>query len=450
MTEGLQGTERISTVERIASLDVLRGVAILFILFMNIPEMGNYYFIVHDPRIPSWTNADSWSWWIQMTFMDGTQRGLLELLFGAGILIMARKAMEPDGPVAVADLHYRRNLYLCAFGLFNAFVLMWYGDILVTYGLAAVFLFPFRTMKPKWLLAIGGVFLAVLLIYSYSGYREDVGNKATYERVAAATAAHRPVTADDKKVAQEYRDHVVRFVTPPLKHPEQLKKIRKVQAAYASGFAGYWNVQFEQWQKLWGWFWVIEAEIVGTMLIGMALFRWGIIQGQASTRTYLALLVVGYGFGLTLRGETATLWANNVADPLWQPVLYDWTRLAVTIGHLALIQLALRHPAGRWLLYPFRAAGKMPLTVYLFTSLLMMWFVFAPWGLGLFGRLGFASLMGLAAGVVALELVAANLWLLRYETGPLEWLWKSLAYGRRMAFRKPAEPEIPAGAVPAE
>jgi len=52
------GTERISTSERIASLDVLRGIAILFILFMNIPEMGNYYFIVHDPRVPTWTNAD--------------------------------------------------------------------------------------------------------------------------------------------------------------------------------------------------------------------------------------------------------------------------------------------------------------------------------------------------------------------------------------------------------
>jgi len=220
MTEvGLPGTERVSTFERIASLDVLRGVAILFILFMNIPGMGNYAFIVHDPRIPSWTNADSWSWWVQMTFMDGTQRGLLELLFGAGILIMARKAMEPDGPVAVADLHYRRNLYLCAFGLFNAFVLMWYGDILVTYGLAAVFLFPFRTMKPKWLLAIGGAFLTVLLIYSYSGYREDVGNKATYERVAAATASLGALPALRAVATTPVPSGLVRTTASPTRAP---------------------------------------------------------------------------------------------------------------------------------------------------------------------------------------------------------------------------------------
>lgn len=451
MTESaLHGTERISGSERIASLDVLRGIAILFILFMNIPAMGNYGFILHDPRIPTWTNADMWSWWAQMTFADGTQRGLLELLFGAGIVIMARKAMDPDGPVAVADLHYRRNLWLCAFGLFNAFVLMWWGDILVTYGLAAVFLFPFRTVKPKWLVGIAGALLALLLLHNYSGYREDLSNKATYERVAAATAAHRPVSADDRKVANDYRDHVHAFVTPPLQQPKQVEKMRKVEAAYASGLAGYWGVQFEQWQKLWGWFWIIEAEIIATMLVGMALFRWGIIQGSASNRTYLALLVTGYGFGLTLRGETAWLWANNVADPLWQPVLYDWTRLAVTIGHLALIQLTLRSALGRWLLRPFQAAGRIPLTVYLGTSLLMMGFVFAPWGLGLFAKIGFAGMMAMAAGVVAVELVAANLWLQRYETGPLEWLWKSLAYQRRMPFRRPAEPEIPPGVVPAE
>lgn len=447
----LYGTERISGSERIASLDVLRGIAILFILFMNIPEMGNYYFIIHDPRVPTWTTADWWSWWAQMTFMDGTQRGLLELLFGAGIVIMARRAMDPDGPVAVADLHYRRNLWLCAFGLFNAFVLMWYGDILVTYGLAAVFLFPFRTVKPKWLVSIAGVFLAMLLIHNYSAYREDVGNKTTYERVAAATAAHHPVSAEDKKVADEYRDYVQVFVTPPLQHPKQLEKIRKVQAAYASGLAGYWGVQFEQWKKLWGWFWIIEAEIVATMLIGMALFRWGIIQGRASNRTYLALLVVGYGFGLTLRGQTAWLWANNVSDPLWQQAFYDLSRIAVTFGHLALIQLGLRSRAGQMLLRPFEAAGKIPLTIYLGTSLLTMCFLFAPWGLGLFGRIGFAMLMATAATIIFVELIAANVWLRYYEAGPLEWVWKSLAYQRRMPFRRrPTEPDLPPGLVPAE
>jgi uncharacterized protein len=134
------GIDRVRGAERIAALDVIRGIAILFILYMNIQPMGGYEMVLQDFRYPTWTTGDFWSVYGVQVYMSGTQRGLLELLFGAGIMIMARKAMNPDGPVAVADLHYRRNLWLAAFGLLNAFVLMWWGDILLTYGLAATFL----------------------------------------------------------------------------------------------------------------------------------------------------------------------------------------------------------------------------------------------------------------------------------------------------------------------
>ena len=74
-------------------------------------------------RLVSWEFIDRAALAVQFVFLAGTQRGLLELLFGAGIMIMARRAMTPDGPVAIADLHYRRNLLLILFGLFNALVL---------------------------------------------------------------------------------------------------------------------------------------------------------------------------------------------------------------------------------------------------------------------------------------------------------------------------------------
>src|SRR3546814_17263257 len=59
------------------------------------------------------------------------------------------------GPVAVADLYYRRNLWLLAFGVVNAVVLFWPGDILHIYALAALFIFPFRRLGPKLLLTLG-------------------------------------------------------------------------------------------------------------------------------------------------------------------------------------------------------------------------------------------------------------------------------------------------------
>jgi len=191
--ESSLGIDRVRGSERIASLDVIRGLAILFILYMNIQGMGGYDFQLRDFRYPTWTTADFWSVYGIQVYMSGTQRGLLELLFGAGIMIMARKAMEPDGPVAVADLHYRRNLWLCAFGLLNAFVLMWWGDILLTYGIAATFLFPFRRLKPLTQCAIGAAFIGILVAYAAVEYQGRAERFETAARVTAQQAAHQKV-----------------------------------------------------------------------------------------------------------------------------------------------------------------------------------------------------------------------------------------------------------------
>ena len=429
--------DRIRGAERIASLDVIRGIAILFILFMNIPWMGGYEFILFDPRYPSWTTADYWATLITRVWLEGTQRGLLELLFGAGIMIMARRAMTPDGPVEVADLHYRRNLWLCLFGLANAFVLLWYGDILLVYGIAAIFLFPFRKWGPKAQCALAAVFLAAILLYNVAGYREEYQRLQKVERIEAAAAAGKKISDDDKAALTEHRDRVERRTQMPAQNAKAKEKIAKADQAHHSTFAAYWNAQLECWSFLMGsFFWVIEAEIVATMLIGMALFQWGIIQGRSRRRLYWALLLLGYGIGFALR---ASLWLEILRfrpGQHWQGIFFDLARLAVCFGHLGLIHLVLGSAAGRRLLSPFQAAGRMPLTIYLFTSLLMMWVLFAPWGFDLFGAWGQADMMAVAGIVIVAELIAANLWFRRFDNGPMEWLWKSLAYQRREPFLK--------------
>ncbi|WP_300975391.1 DUF418 domain-containing protein [Sphingomonas sp. LHG3406-1] len=440
---------RIGEAERIPSLDVVRGFAILFILLMNIPWMGSYGFILFDPRYPSWTPADYWTTLFVNSVLEGTQRGLLELLFGAGIMIMARRAMTPDGPVGVADLHYRRNLWLIVFGLANALVLMWMGDILLVYGIAAIFLFPFRRMGPKGQCAMAALFLGVLLLISVAEHREAVAERAKVERMAAREKAGAPLRAEEKKQVEEMKARDLRRSQLPGTNSEQRAKIDTADKERSGGFIAYWKAQRDGWVFIMlNFFWFIEAEIIATMLIGMALYQWGVIQGRARRQTYVLLLVAGYGIGLTLRSG---LWLDRLS---FQPGLISWerqfediARLGVTLGHLALLHLALQSGVGRRLLAPFAAVGKIPLTVYLFTSLLMMWLVFAPWGLGLFGRFGMAQLMLLALAVIAVELVAANLWVMRFANGPAEWLWKSLAYEKREPFLRP---RVPVVAAPAE
>ena len=443
--------DRVRGADRVASIDVVRGIAILFILFMNIPAMGGYEFELNDPRIPSWSKLDAAAYWIQQTLFNGTQRGLLELLFGAGIMIMARRAMTADGPVEVADLHYRRNLWLCVFGLANAFILLWFGDILLTYGVAAVFLFPFRKLSARAQVGFAALMIGALLTYSAIDFRETRVRYATVARVTAAHAAHHKVSAADQKVADRFAARAA-ALRDPLKDKETAKKIHDSYASHHASFGQYWRAQADDWMTLMNYFWFIEAEIIGTMLIGMAIYRWGIIQGQARSSTYWAMVVLGYGIGIGSRGTLN--WEMLKFEPglHWQYIIPDIDRLAVTFGHLGAIHLALRSRIGRVLLKPFEAAGRMPLTVYLFTSLLMMWIVFAPWGFAMFGKWGFAQMMGVAVATVVAEVIAANWWMARFDNGPMEWIWKSLAYQRREPFRKalPVDPDVPPGLVPAK
>ena len=449
MIEATQATDRVAQAERFVSLDVTRGIAILFILFMNIGGMAAYA-TVWDPRLVSWEFMDRAAASVQWVFLAGTQRGLLELLFGAGIMIMARRAMTPDGPVAIADLHYRRNLLLILFGLFNALFLFWPGDILLPYGIAALFLFPFRLLKPRRQLILGGVFLLLATSGEVSGYYERSQAKAAAQQVASAASAGRSIDEETKELAKKW-DEAVQMALPLAKSPEKQKKLAEERAirhgplpSYALFLWGEWADDFAPMD-----FFPWLAEIAGTMLIGMALFQWGIIQGRARRRTYWALLLVGYSIGASLRvaGLSEALAFTPEAKLFW--LHYHLDRIAMTLGHLAAINLILGSNMGRRLLAPFQAPGRMPLTTYLFTSFLTMWVLFPGFGLGLHGSFSFSGRMAVAATIIAVEVVATNLWLRTHETGPMEWLWKSLAYGRRQPYRRVYAPAAPLP-VPAE
>jgi uncharacterized protein len=443
--------ERIGGTERIASLDVLRGIAILFILFMNIPWMGYYGPIVRDPRLVSWTAFDQQGFAF-MIMLSGTQRGLLELLFGAGIMIMARRAMSPDGPVAVADLHYRRNLLLMVLGLFNALVLFWGGDILLPYGMTALMLFQFRMWGVRAKLVLAALLLLVPVGWGASDYAQRNQARVAAAQVASATAAHRAVDRELKTKAAEW-DKAVQGTIPVERNVEKQKAMAKVHAARMAPFRDYALGAWSDWTFLYqpSIFFPTLFEIAGTMILGMALFQLGVIQGRARRRTYALLLVAGYGIGGALRVAGLNEIFAFTPEPKLRWLTDDVARIGITLGHVGLIQLALLSAAGRLLLAPFQAAGRMPLTTYLFTSFLTMWVLFPGFALGLHGRWGFGGLMTCAAVIIFAEVVATNLWMRWYETGPMEWIWKSLAYGRRMPFRRrPGEAELPPAAVPAE
>ena len=156
---------------RIAVLDILRGIAILGILFMNINDMGGSIWATFgDVRHFGWSPADRTAWWLREVFANGTARGLLEMLFGAGMVILTGRAAGAAGEWTVLRRYYRRNIVLWLFGLAHLFVLLWPGDILHTYGIAALLVFLVRRLPAGWLLAIGLLMAGQQVLDGTAGY----------------------------------------------------------------------------------------------------------------------------------------------------------------------------------------------------------------------------------------------------------------------------------------
>lgn len=434
------GLAPVSGRARIDVLDMLRGFAILGIFFMNIPFMAQQAFLLEfDPRVIGWSAADQNAWALVQIFLEGTQRCLLEFLFGAGMMVMAAKAMAPDGPVAVADLYYRRNLWLLGFGLIDIFVLLWPGDILHIYALSALFLFPFRTLGPRWLLALGLIFATATAVPSAFEYGARADLVAKVAVAHQHQAAHQPVTKADKAALADWKTRLDKRKpgTEELKLAKQDRKARGPGGsftAYASDLWGAWFYLVGKGSIVFG---VVEA--FSTMLIGIALWKWRVIQGGRSARFYLVLMLAAYGFGITARwlGVQEQLTFAPVPKTIW--ITYEYARIAMALGHLALVNLAIKSAAGRAFFTPFKAAGRMAFSLYFLEQIIGIFILFAPFGLGLWGKFGWAALAEIAAAVFVFGLMFANIWMRFFVAGPLEWAWRSLAYLQWQPFLRPRE-----------
>ena len=383
-----------------------------------------------------WSPADQATWATIQIIWEGTQRCLLEFLFGAGMMVLTARAMEPTGPVAIADLYYRRNLWLLAFGLFDVFVLLWPGDILHIYALAALFLFPFRKLGPKLLVGLGCGFALFTAIGGLTSYVPRVQLVAAVHAAEAKQAAHQPLVAADRTALADWQKRVAKIgkgIPDQKKHEaEEAKAHTGGIVAYATFLQGAWvHFIFGKGTTLMG---VFEAFCA--MLIGIALWKWGVIQGQRSTRFYAVLTLLAYGFGITARwigvGEITTF--APIPKTIW--MTSEFARLAVGLGHVGLVNLLVRSTVGRAIVLPFRAAGQVAFSAYFCEQIIGIQLLFAPYGLNLWGRWGWAGLAAVATGVIVVLLIAANLWVRAFAMGPFEWLWRSLAYVEWQPFRR--------------
>ena len=174
----------------------------------------------------------------------------------------------------------------------------------------------------------------------------------------------------------------------------------------------------------------------GMMLVGMGLFRMGVLTLERRVGLYWAMLALGYGIGLTVNVlEARWILSHQFSAVAFAEanISYDLGRLAMTIGHLGALLLFVRSGALAWLRRAFAAVGRMAVTNYL-THSAVCGFLFI--GLGWYNQLERHQLYYVVFAIWAAQLVISPLWLSRYRFGPVEWLWRSLTYLKRQPMRR--------------
>jgi uncharacterized protein len=287
---------------------------------------------------------------------EGTQRGLLQFLFGATALIMTGAAMGAPESAAPASTYFRRNLLLMAFGAVDFTLLLWPGDILFDYGLAGLLLFPLRRLRPRSLILAGAGLLVLISATPLPAYFGDVALRSRSE--AASSLPESARTAEDRRAIQQWRE---------AQAPVDLHRVELERTARLGGYGANFDYSLRRSVRVRGSpaYLIYLLESLGTMMIGMALFKTGVLQGKSSRRFYLAMLAGGYGAGWAV--NAAEIWyrlATNFAPTPLYYVTYELGRLPTILGHVALIHLILSTKQGGRLLSIFAAPGRMALSCY--------------------------------------------------------------------------------------
>ena len=425
---------------RLPVIDILRGIAILGILFMNINGMGASLFreVGGVPQDLGWTTLDQVAWWLREVLANGTARAMLEMLFGVGMVILTDRAATKLGKWQVMRAYQWRNVVLFLFGLVHVFVLLWPGDILHTYGLTALVAVLFRRWRPGWLIAAGLLMATLHLVGDGYGAYISINKRAEASSIEARQKTGVALTADEvaklaarrKRVAEREKE---RAELAALARAEDKARVPATATASSWVWAAWYPFVYIEQRYLEI---VFVWEALSTMLIGAALYKLGIIQGNRSRRFYATLIVAGYTVGWTLRIWKGVVTTQYAFQPSIAFATDEVARLATTVGHIGAINLLLTSVGGARLLRPFEAAGKTALSIYIAQTLICLWVLYPPWGFALYGMQGWAGLMLTALAINAGLLWGANIWVRHFAIAPVEWAWRSIIARRRLPFRR--------------
>lgn len=378
------------TLERIQSLDVLRGFSLLGILLVNMIGFHspiNYY----NPY--EWWKYDDLNvyMWIDV-LVQASFYPIFAMMFGYGMVIMQERSKLKGN--SFSKIMVRRLAVLLLFGIIHAF-LIWHGDILITYAIIGLLLLPLLRLSGPLLISIGaGVYFLPQLM---------MGTLLVL------------LSFLDTSTLADFTDII---------------NLQQSVEVYANGtFLEITKQRFHDWSygNSAGSFIVIIFMILPLMMIGAgaAKLKW-LEKANNQRKKWLTIFVVFLILGLAVKMLPIlfkpSISIQYIQDMIGGPLL--------AICYIALIVLVMSNSLMAKILKPLASAGRMSITLYLTQSLIGT-LIFYQYGLGLYDQISMRTGTWLALAIYVIQVITAELWLSKFKYGPVEKLWRTLTYGRK-------------------
>jgi uncharacterized protein len=405
-----------TSADRILSLDIIRGIAVMGIFSVNVVGMAmleQAYF--YPPAYGFESLGDKIMWAANFVVVDGRFRSLFSILFGASMVLVIERGIAAGKKSW--QVHYPRMIVLLLFGLAH-FYFLWWGDILANYALVGMIAFIFWRLAPKWLLLASALSLGMMyvpMVYQGTQQIAHIAAKAAPGATAEQRAEYEGLLAELKPsedvLAEEDAAHE--------SIPAHLAFVRKTEP-------------YRPFESVPGY----GLETLGLMLLGMAGYKSGFLTGSWSRKRYAQIA----GVLVTASAAIYGFAAYQILQADFAPLTYfPWEQIYVfpmhpfaAIGYAALIMLLTRRGA---VADRFAAVGRAAFTNYLGATIIGT-ILFYEFGFGLFGELSRGEAWLIVPVVWAVMLLWSKPWLDRFRYGPFEWAWRSLSRWRWEPMRR--------------
>lgn len=390
--------------QRIEILDILRGFALLGIIFNNMLYFSGYSFMPFD-NLKQITNFPLNEY--LYSFLDFIIRAkfytLFSILFAIGFYIQFNKYKENS--IDFLKTYRRRIFILFIIGFIHS--LIWFGDILFTYSIIAFILILFRDAKTKNILRWALFFILLPLLFDLTVFPfVHAPDMISAENTAAAAHVNYPDMAPEV-VINTFRNGTITELF----------------------FLNIHNI-------VWKYLSYIPSggllKILGIFLLGYYLASIGFFTEKTKS---IFLLIFSLIIGLLATISSKILGGSVYQFPPTLPnILYKFLlsagQIFMCIFYITSIFKITQTSIGKKVLNHLIPVGRMALSNYLFQTFIMI-IIFYNFGFNLIGRIGLIPITGIVVSILVLQIIFSNIWLRYFRFGPFEWIWRSLTYWQR-------------------